>query len=73
MAQSASLRFPPAAPGIRYQVISCGICGGQSGAEADILRVLGLRSPILISPIAAYSFIIAPSTLQNLGTDDGVT
>jgi hypothetical protein len=37
------------------QVWSYGICGGQSGAGADCLRVLWFPLPILIPPIAPQS------------------
>jgi hypothetical protein len=40
------------------QVNSGGICGRQSGTEADFLRVLGFPLPILIPPNAPCSSII---------------
>jgi hypothetical protein len=40
IAQAVSRRLPTAAARVRSQVRSCGICGGQSGTEADFLRVL---------------------------------
>jgi hypothetical protein len=35
--------------------MSCGICGGQSGTGADVLRVLRFPLPILIPPSAPHS------------------
>jgi hypothetical protein len=37
------------------RVWSCGICGGQSGAEAGFLRVLQFPLPIFIPPVAPQS------------------
>jgi hypothetical protein len=39
----------------RARVSSCGICGGQSGAEADFLRVLRFPLPNFIPPIGPES------------------
>jgi hypothetical protein len=39
-AQAVSRRLPTAAPGVRAQVRSCGICGGQCGTMTGFLRVL---------------------------------
>jgi hypothetical protein len=46
--------LPTAAAKIRAQVMSCGICGGQSGSRAGFLRVLRFPLPILISPTASH-------------------
>jgi hypothetical protein len=42
-------------PTATARVWSCGICGEQSGAWADFLRVLRFPLPIFISPIAPQS------------------
>jgi hypothetical protein len=55
IAQAASRRLPTAADRIRVQVMSRGICGGQSGIEAGFLRVLRFPPLILISPTAPHS------------------
>jgi hypothetical protein len=39
-------RFPSAAARFRAQIMSCGICGGQSNTGASFLRVL--RFPLTI-------------------------
>jgi hypothetical protein len=54
-AQAVSRRLPTAADRVRAQVRSCGICGGQSGTGAGLLRVLGFPLPILIPPTAPHS------------------
>jgi hypothetical protein len=48
IAQAVSRWLPTAAARVRARVWSCGICGGQSGAEADFLRVLRFPLPIFI-------------------------
>jgi hypothetical protein len=50
--------FPPRPPGFDPQIMSCGICGGQSGTGASFLRVLLFPLSILIPLNAPYSFII---------------
>jgi hypothetical protein len=40
---------------LELRVWSCGICGGQSGAGSDFLRVLRFPLPIFIPPIAPQS------------------
>jgi hypothetical protein len=59
-AQAVSRRLPTAAAWIRAQVRTCGICGGQSGAGENFLRVLRFHLPILNPPTAPHSssFII---------------
>jgi hypothetical protein len=52
IAQAVSRWLPTAAARIQTRVWSCGICGGQSGAGADFLRVL--RFPF-IPPISPQS------------------
>jgi hypothetical protein len=55
MAQAVSRWLPtPAAPG-RTPGESCGICGGQSGAEAGFLRVLRYPLANFIPPISPQS------------------
>jgi hypothetical protein len=55
IAQAVSRWLPTAAARVRVRVWSCEICGGQSGAGADFLRVLRFPLPIFISPIAPQS------------------
>jgi hypothetical protein len=55
IAQAVSRRLPIAPTGVRAQVKSCGICGGQSGTGEGFLRVLQLPLPILIPPTAPHS------------------
>jgi hypothetical protein len=55
IAQAVSHRFPTTAARVLAQVRSCGICGGQSGTEADFLLVPRSPLPILIPPIASCS------------------
>jgi trimethylamine:corrinoid methyltransferase-like protein len=43
--------------------MSCGVCGGQSGARAGFLQVLRFPLPILIPPAAPYS-----SSITRAGT-----
>jgi hypothetical protein len=40
IAQTDSRLLPTAAAPVRFQVRSCGICGGQSGTGAGFLRVI---------------------------------
>jgi hypothetical protein len=51
IAQAVRRRLPTAAARVR----SCGICGGQSGAEADFLRVFRFPLPIFIPLIPPQS------------------
>jgi hypothetical protein len=53
--QAVSRWLPTAAARVRARVWSCRICGGQSGAGADFLRVLQFPLSIFISPIAPQS------------------
>jgi hypothetical protein len=55
IAQAVSRWLPTAAARVRTRVWSSGICGGQSGAGADFLRVLRFPLPIFIPPIAPQS------------------
>jgi hypothetical protein len=55
VAQAVSRWLTTAAVRVRTRVWSCGICGGQSGAGADFLRVLRFPLPIFIPPIAPQS------------------
>jgi hypothetical protein len=52
IAQAVSRWLPTAAARVRARVWSCGICGGQSGAGAVVLR---FPLPIFIPPIAPQS------------------
>jgi hypothetical protein len=60
IAQAVSRWFPTAAAQDRARVMSCGICGGQSGTGIGFLRVLRFPMPIFIPPTAPQSpsFII---------------
>jgi hypothetical protein len=60
IAQAVSRWLPTAAARVRARVWSCGICGGQNGAGAGVLRVLRFPLPIFIPPVAPQSpsFII---------------
>jgi hypothetical protein len=53
--QKVCRRLPTAAARVRAQVRSCGICGGQSGTGANILRILRFPLPILIPLTAPHS------------------
>jgi hypothetical protein len=55
IAQAVSRRLPTAAARVRARVRLCGICGGQSGTGAGLLRVLRFPLPIGIPPIAPQS------------------
>jgi hypothetical protein len=55
IAQAVSLWLPTAAARVRARILSCGICGRQSGAGAGFLRVLRFPLPIFIPPIAPQS------------------
>jgi hypothetical protein len=57
IAQALVAGFPQrrSAVGVRSRVKSRGICCGQSGIGAGILRVLRFPLPILIQPTAPYS------------------
>jgi hypothetical protein len=46
--QALGRRLPTAATGVRTQVRSCRISGGQSGTEVGFLRLLRFPLPILI-------------------------
>jgi hypothetical protein len=57
-AQAVNGRLPTAADPVRFQVKSCGICGGQSRTGAGSLRGLRLPFPLsipLISPQSSSS------------------
>jgi hypothetical protein len=53
VAQAVSRWLPTAAARVRVRA-ACGVCGGQSGTEADFLRVLRFPLPI-IPPISQSS------------------
>jgi hypothetical protein len=55
IAEAVSRWLPTAAARVQSQVWSCGICGGQSGAGAGLLRVLRFPLPIFIPPTSPSS------------------
>jgi hypothetical protein len=55
IAQAVSHLLPTAAARVQTRVWSSGICGGQSGTKAGLLRVLLFPQPILIPPTAPQS------------------
>jgi hypothetical protein len=55
IAQAVSPWLHTAAARVQTRVQSCGICGGQSGAGARLLRVLRFSLPIFIPPISPQS------------------
>jgi hypothetical protein len=63
IAQAVSRLLPTAAARVRARVMSCAICGGQSGTGAGFLRALRFPLPILIPPTAPHS-----SSLSRGGT-----
>jgi hypothetical protein len=65
-------RVPTATAQVEYQARSRGICGGQSGSGAGILRVLRIPLPVLIPPSVAHSLIILSPTLYTLSTESVV-
>jgi hypothetical protein len=54
VAQAVSSRLPTAAAWVGARIMSCGICGGQSGTGAGLLRVLRFPLP-RVSLIAPHS------------------
>jgi hypothetical protein len=55
MAQAVSRWLSTTEVLVQAQFWSCGICGGQSGADVIFLRVLRFLVPIFIPPIAPKS------------------
>jgi hypothetical protein len=55
--QAVSRRLPTVAARVRSQVRSRGICGGQSGTGASVLRVLWFPLPILIPRIPSINHL----------------
>jgi hypothetical protein len=64
-AQAVGRLLPTAAVRVRSKVMLCGIYGGQIGTRVDILRVLQLPLPILITLNAPQSSLsIIPGLVQ---------
>jgi hypothetical protein len=55
IAQAVSRWLPTAAARVQTRVLSCGICGGQSGAGVGFLRVFQFTLPIFIPPVSQQS------------------
>jgi hypothetical protein len=55
IAEAVSRWLPTAAARVQSQVLSSGICCGQSGAGAGFLRVLRFPLPIFIPPTSPLS------------------
>jgi hypothetical protein len=58
IAQAVNRRLPTAPVRVRYQVRSCGICGGPRGIGVGFLIVFRFHLPILTRPGVPYSSII---------------
>jgi hypothetical protein len=58
IAQTISHRLPTVALCVRSQVMSCGICGGQSGTRAGFLQVLLFPLPVILPLTVPHSSII---------------
>jgi hypothetical protein len=63
IAEAVSRWLPTAAEQVRTWVWSSWICGGQSGAGADFLRVLSFPLPIFIPPNSPFSQSTGTGTL----------
>jgi hypothetical protein len=61
IAQAVSHRLPTTGVQVRAQVMSCGICSGQSGTRAGFLPVLWFPLPIFIPPTGPHSSSIIRS------------
>jgi hypothetical protein len=59
---AVSCRLYTAAARVRFQVISCVVCGGPSDTGAGFLRVLRFPLSIIIAPTASHSFVVLSST-----------
>jgi hypothetical protein len=66
IAQVVSRWLPTAVAQVRSRVWSSGICGGQSGAEAGILRVLRFPLPIFRGGRQAYYLLPPPNFGKSL-------
>jgi hypothetical protein len=69
IAQVVSRRLPTAAARVRAQIRSCGICGGQRGTGAALLRVLRFPLSILIPPTDPHSSSSGACTIGQLVAD----
>jgi hypothetical protein len=69
IAQAVSPRLPTAMAQVRARVWSSGICGGQSGAGARILRVIRFPLPIFIPQNSPSSQSPGADTVGQLVVD----
>jgi hypothetical protein len=69
VAQAVSRWLPTAAARVRARVWSSGICGGQSGAGAGVLRVLRFPLPVFIPPNSPSSQSLREGTIGQLLAD----
>jgi hypothetical protein len=69
IAQAVSRWLPTAVARVQTLVWSSGICGGQSGAGADILRVLRFPLPIFIPPNSPSSWSPGAGTIGHSVAD----
>jgi hypothetical protein len=64
IAQAVSHEFPTAAARVRYQVMSCKICGGYRGTAGGFLRVFRFPLPILIPSMLLHTHHLSSGAKQ---------